>query len=228
MYTVNSPYPRIKKLWGLLEYKLQWTLTLRGWLLILLSFFTFFTVILTQIQPFLAIQAPIKADALLIEGWVADRVIQGAVEEFNKGNYKVIIATGSPIYRGSFLTSYKNYAELTAATLTHLDVDTEKIIVLPTPDVVKDRTAAAATMVKEWLAHSNLGVQSLNIYSFDVHTRRSWFIYQKVLGDDIGVGAISYPNMTYESNYWWASSAGFRSVTDEAIAYFYAKFIWRS
>lgn len=213
-------------MWGLLEYKLQWTLTLRGWLLILLSLFTFYSNSYSD-STLLAMQAPIKADALLIEGWVVDQVIKGAVEEFNKGSYKVIIATGSPIYRGSFLTPYKNYAELTAATLIHLGVNTEKIIVLPTPDTVKDRTAAAAIMVKEWLAHSNLGIESLNVYSFDVHTRRSWLIYQQVLGNDIGVGAIAHQNLTYEPKYWWTSSAGFRAVTDEAIAYFYAKFIWR-
>jgi hypothetical protein len=32
---------------------------------------------------------PIQADALLVEGWVGDSVLQGAAAEFEQGNYQI-------------------------------------------------------------------------------------------------------------------------------------------
>jgi len=65
----------------------------------------------------------------------------------------------------------------------------------------------------------------LNIYSLDVHTRRSWLIFKQVLMPKFKVGAIAYSSPGYNTQYWWTSSEGFRSVLSEAFAYFYARFI---
>jgi hypothetical protein len=214
-------------LWGLLEYKPQWTISLKGWLLLLIINTIILFVVLTRIQPFLALQSPIQpADAILLEGWVGDPIIAGAAKEFQQGNYKLIITTGTDIYRGSWLSEYKNYADLSAATLTNLGIPAEKIVSLASPNTKKDRTAAAALTVKQWLEENDANLNSINIYSFDVHTRRSWWIYKKVFGPRFQVGAIAHPNIYYESQRWWESSAGFRSVTEEALAYVYARFFW--
>lgn len=214
--------PKILRIWGLLEYKSQWTLTVKGWLLLVLFSLTLIIIFVTQIHSFLAVQAPIKADALLIEGWVSDSVIKGAVAEYQQGRYQVIITTGQSLDRGSFLSQYQNYAELTAATLIVLGIPQDKIIPIPIPATKINRTATAAKTVQNWLNHSNLKIKSMNIYSFDVHTRRSWLLYEKMLSPNIKVGAIAHPSDYYDPNFWWAYSAGFRSITNEALAYFYA------
>ncbi|WP_245927461.1 ElyC/SanA/YdcF family protein [Aphanothece hegewaldii] len=210
------------KLWGLLEYKPQWTLTLKGWFLLVLFLLTLTMIVVTQIHSFLAVQSPIKADALLIEGWVSDSVIKGAVTEYNQEHYQVIITTGLPLDRGFYLSQYKNYAELTAATLTALGIPQNKIIPIAIPVTKTNRTATAAKTVKDWLTHSEIKIKSINIYSFDVHTRRSWLLYQKRLSPDLKVGAIAHLAEDYDPHFWWTYSAGFRSISNEALAYVYA------
>ncbi len=212
--------------WGLLEYKPRWSLTLKAWLIIISSLMAFLGLIINRAPYFLAIQAPIKADALLIEGWTGDTVIEAGVEEFLKGGYKYIITTGVKIYRGSSLLPYKNYADSAKAIIIASGIEPDKVIAIPTPVVNRDRTAASAIEVKERLLKKDLEIKSLNIYSFDVHTRRSYLIYKKVLGKDFALGAISYLNTDYDPRRWWASSMGFRYITGESLAYIYARFIW--
>ncbi|MBR8830654.1 MAG: hypothetical protein N5P05_000846 [Chroococcopsis gigantea SAG 12.99] len=212
--------------WGLLEYKPQWSLTWKAWLILIGFLSALIVLVINKIPEFLAIVSPIEADALLIEGWAGDPVIEGGVQEFFQGNYKFIITTGFPLYRGSFLLPYKSYAELAKVTAIKLGVEPDKVEAIPTSVVDRDRTAAAALAVKDWLLKSDAKIKSLNIYSFDVHTRRSYLIYKKVLGDDFLVGAIAYLNKDYDHQRWWASSMGFRYIIEESLAYIYARLIW--
>lgn len=223
---MTEPEKTTPNLGGILEYKPQWSLTWKGWLLLALIGALIFWFTVTRVQGFLAIQKPIKADALLIEGWVDDRVIEGAIEEFYRGDYRSIIVTGMPFYRGGYLREYKNQAEAITATLVKLGIPPDRILPVSIPEVKKDRTAAMALGVKEKLFQEKLKIRSINIYSFDVHTRRSYLIYQRVLKPRIRVGAIAHPNTGYDPDRWWTSSTGFRSVIEEAIAYIYARFLW--
>lgn len=223
MSKLPYPYPTVKKFWGLVEYRPRWTLTLRAWIVLFLAIASFGTVVATQVQPFLAISMPVKAEALLLEGWVNDDVIQGAAEAFKQDGYQLIFTTGSPLARGRYLSEYKSYAELTAATLIALGVDREKVIPIPTPQVATNRTAATAEAVRDWLSRSQIKIKGLNVYSYDTHTRRSWLAFQQVLEPEIKVGAIAYPSPSYNPQRWWSSSEGFRSVFSEAIAYSFMK-----
>jgi hypothetical protein len=224
---MNGTANHLSIFWGLLEYKPQWSLTWKAWLLLIVCAGLIFAFVITRIHSFLAPQAPLKAEALLIEGWVTDSVIIGGMEEFKRGNYQWIIATGTPIYKGFFLTEYRNHAEITRATLITLGIDPEQIITVAIPEVKKDRTATMAMAVKQQLQQLKLPIKAINIYSFDVHTRRSYLIYQRILQPEIKVGAIAHINSSYEPRQWWTSSMGFRSVTEEAIAYIYARLIWK-
>jgi hypothetical protein len=51
-------------------------------------------------------------------------------------------------------------------------------------------------------------------------------LYQRAFGEKIKVGIICSPDKGYDAKKWWLSSKGFRAVTDEIIAYAYAKFIF--
>ncbi|NES73891.1 MAG: YdcF family protein, partial [Okeania sp. SIO2D1] len=131
--------------------------------------------------------------------------------------------------KGYYLSEYNNFAELTAATLIALGVDPDRVVAIPTPQVVKYSTAASAIAVKEWLATSNLKVDSINIYTLGPHARRSWMIYRNIFSPDIQVGVIALEPKGYNPNRWWQSSAGMRTVVGEAIAYFYTRFVnWKS
>ena len=181
----------------------------------------------TQVHSFLAYSKPIKADALVVEGWLNDEALLGALVEFNRGNYQLLITTGLPLPRGTYLSQYKTTAELTAATLMALGFEQNKLVVVPAPKVLKDRTEASAVALRQWLTETGKTIHSINLYSQDVHTRRSWLLFKRVLEPEVQVGAIANPTADYDTRYWWTTSTGARSVLSETIAYFYSKlFRW--
>lgn len=219
--------PKITKFWGLLEYKPQWSLSLKAWLILGLVLGISSYVFVTQINAFLLVSKPLKnAEVLLVEGWLIDPALKGAFEEYQKGNYQRMITTGSPIERGAFITHYTSFADVAADSLIKMGIDPQKIVPITASSVDIDRTAAAAIAVKEWLKTSKLSIQSINLYSYDIHTRRSRLIYQTILSPEVKVGAIAHYSPYYDHRYWWTSSYGLKSMINEIIGYFYTRFIW--
>jgi hypothetical protein len=214
-----------QKFWGVIDYQPRWGLTIRGWLIVLLGSILAIALMGLKLETFLAYNRPVTADVLVVEGWVGDGSIEGAIVEFARGKYQLLITTGIPLGRGKYLTEYKNFAKLSEATLITLGFDPAKIQAIPTPNVERDRTLASAIAVETWLESSTLQVDAINIYTDDVHARRSWMLYKKVFEPEIAVGAIAHPAVDYDPQFWWASSEGFRKVFSEGIAYIYAKFL---
>jgi DUF218 domain len=228
MYGDRQQYskPKFKKIFGLVEYRPKWSLTKRGWGVFLAIIISVFSFGLSYIQPFLAYSQPIQtADALVVEGWLDDEPVAGALAEFRRGNYRILVTTGVPILRGTFLSEYKNFAELCAATLISLGADRHKIVPVSTTETKRDRTFSSAIAFGKWLSKSNLPIQAINLYSYDVHARRSWLLYRRVLPSNIALGAIAHPSVSYNPKKWWASSEGIRTVLSETIGYVYAKLV---
>ncbi len=225
-------FARLRKLKikiSLIRRREMWAITREGWVIAIMGLITAMLLIITNIHPFLAVNAPIKAETLVVEGWLPDYAIESAIAEFKKGEYRQLITTGLPLSKGYYLAEYKNYAELAAATFIALGFDKNKVVAVPAPSVVKHRTAASAIALRDWLAASALKVDSINLYSFATHARRSWIIFKEVLKPDIKVGIIAAEPEDYNPQEWWKSSAGFRSVTGEVMAYIYARFIdWKA
>lgn len=216
---------RQTKLWETISRKPRWGLTVRGWLGVLLAIALLFWLLLSKLEPFLAYSAPVEAEILIVEGWIADDGLMGALQEFRRKPYKLLITAGSDFGRGEYLSEYKNFANLSKATLTALGLEPEKIQPVRTPQARRDRTLTSAMAVEEWLQQSELRPQGVNIYTMDVHARRSWLLYRRVLEPEIQVGVISHPPLTYDPQAWWASSEGFRKILGESLAYLYAKFL---
>ena len=227
-YFSSQQSPRIKKFCGLLEYKPRWGLTVQAWLILLFVATLTGLIAIAQIHDFLAVSQPIKAEALILEGWTDDLVIEGAITEFKQGNYQLLLTTGGTIGKGYYLAKYKTLAELAAATLIALKFPPDRIVAIPTPPVKTDRTAASAKAVKEWIYRSKIDIRAVNIYSYDVHTRRSWLIFKTILEPEVKVGAIAHPAIDYDEKKWFTSSAGVRAIISETIAYLYARFIWQA
>jgi hypothetical protein len=217
--------PKIK----LIKRQEMWTLTAQGWAIAVMAiaYLIFFSI--THVQSYLAVTYPIKsAEILVVEGWMPDFAIEQALAEFKKGSYRQIITTGGSIAKGTYLSEYKNFAEVSAATFQKLGLEPEKVVAVPTPSVVKDRSYASAVEFHRWLSNSNLKVKSINLFSLDAHTRRSWLIFKKLLNPEIQVGAIAARTYEYDPKKWWSSSQGVRTVIDETIAYIYARFLsWK-
>jgi hypothetical protein len=158
----------------------------------------------------------------VVEGWVPDHVLKGAVDDFSKNNCIFIFCVGGPIQTGSYLFSYNSFANLTYYRLIKLGVVESKIVAIETDDVKKDRTYESALAIKKWASASGLEMKSINVYTLGAHARRSRFLFQKALGDTVEVGIIGVVEQTFDPKAWWKCSNGFRTVIDETIAYLYA------
>jgi hypothetical protein len=221
----NLKIPKIR----LIKRQQMWTLTVQGWVIAIALIISFISFAITHIHPFLAVSAPIKADILVIEGWIPDFGIEQALTEFNSGSYRQIVTTGGSVDKGYYLAQYNNFAEITAATFKKLGLEPEKVVAVPVTRVIKDRTYASAAEFEQWLSNSDLKVESINLFSFDTHTRRSWLLYKKILAPKIKVGVIAAKTRDYNPNKWWVSSEGVRTVMSETIAYIYARFLnWQA
>jgi hypothetical protein len=199
--------------------------TLVGWLLIFILICVAFCILINSVHPFLSLNKPIEAK-VLVEGWLPDYAVAMAMNEFKKSNYSKLITTGGPLEQGEYLSEYTTFAQLSAATFKKLGLDSNVIVAVPTPEVGKNRTYASACDVKRWIDTSKLSIHSINLVSQGAHSRRSWLLYQRAFGEKIKVGIICSPDKSYDAKKWWMSSKGFRAVTDEIIAYAYAKFIF--
>lgn len=208
----------------LIQRREQWTLTVEGWIVILISIMGLLAIAIANIYPFLSVNQPIAADVLVVEGWMPDYAVEDAMGEFKTGDYRHLIATGTPLSKGYYLAEYKNFAQLTAATFVALGFNPNQLIAVPTPYVKKDRTYASAVALREWLLTSDLNIKSLNLFSLGPHTRRSWLMFKTVLAPEYQIGAIAAAPQEYDAKTWWQYSDGVRTVIGEAIAYIYARF----
>lgn len=201
--------------------------TWRGWtaMALLLSAATWAW--LASVHPFLALHAPVGGEALVVEGWIPDYALRDALREFRARGYPILITTGGPIPEGTAISYQGNYAQLAAATLREFGLPADSIIAVPAPWVRKDRTYAEGAALAEWMRGQGRILHSLDVYSFSAHARRSRLLYSLALGPRTRVGVLSGRDRDYDPERWWAASSGFRSVTDEWIAYLYAKFAFR-
>jgi hypothetical protein len=202
-----------------------WMPTLQGWLVSLgcaVGLITFFVI---KIYSFLAVNLPINADVLVLEGWIQDPDIEKAIAEFERGGYQKLMTIGPPLSEGHYLCQYKSFAELAAATLLALGFDSDKIVTVQTPNVLINRTNTSAVALREWIANSELKIESINLYTFDVHSRRNWQSFKQTLAPNIKVGVIVLEPRSYEPRKWWMYSAGVKAIISETIAYIYARLV---
>ncbi|MEA5503745.1 ElyC/SanA/YdcF family protein [Halotia wernerae UHCC 0503] len=222
MQRKNSQGKKLAKI-RLIKRQEMWTLTAQGWVIFLVAFVSSIFFILTHLYPFLAVNSPIKAaNILVVDGWISDYALEQAAIEFKNNSYQQLVAIGSPVDQGFYLAEYKNFAEIAAATLNKLGVPKEKIVTVITPQVIKDRTHASAVALRQWISDTNLQIESINLFTCDAHSRRSWLIYKNIFAPQIKVGVIAAAPPNYDAKKWWNSSEGVRVIMSETIAYIYA------
>ncbi len=209
-------------LFSLIDKRERWGLTFWGWIVLVLAAPVAGLVCVSNIHGFLAIECPVRGQLLVIEGWIPDYSIPGAISEFENHDYRSLIAVGSPILSGSHLSQFKSYAELTQARLEELGFKKDQMVVIATQDIKRDRTFEAAMMVKRWISGSGAHVKAIDVYTLGAHARRSRLLFKKAFGDDVAVGVIAADDQSYDPKSWWKSSNGARTVVDELIAYLYA------
>ena len=206
--------------------KERWTATLLGQLLKLLILTLLVIIFLKTIHPFLSEVNPVETKTMVLEGFVPDYVVAKAVKMFLEEDYERIIITGKPRIKGSHLDFYENDGEYTAATLSRIGFDMDKVSVIPIKNTVtKDRTYESGKAIKMYL--NNLpDVRSFNLVSIGCHARRSRYLFEKSFDKNMSIGIIAIANKGYDANRWWQTSVGFRQVIQETIAWTYARFFF--
>jgi len=200
--------------------------TWRGWLLLGVIFWVMAIVIIRGAYSFLAVSDTKPGGILVVEGWAADYALERVVTEYRQFSYEKVYVTGGPIERGAPLSQYKTYAELGAATLVALGLSTNAVQPVPGLRVKQDRTYACAVALKKWLNENGTQPTRINLLTVGPHARRSRLLFEKSFGKNTPIGVIAVREPDYDTRHWWRSSQGFRAVTDEAIAYVYARLLF--
>lgn len=181
--------------------------------------------IFLTIHSFLSADKPVDADVLIFEGWIAgtDRALEEAIEEFNRGKYKFIIAVGEPA-NGNKEHGYKdNYAERAAKGLVALGFDESLIHKVTVPPVQKNDTFSMALASRIWLENSGIKVKGINVFTFGAHARKSEAVFKQVFEPDIKAGVISATPLHYNPKYWWMYKRAWKWVFFDFIKYVFAE-----
>jgi hypothetical protein len=203
-----------------------WLPTTLGWLLLLGLLGLIGLVFLQGLYPFLAVNAPLKANLLVVDGWLPDYALEQVYTEFQTGRYPVIVTVGTAITQGYYLIEHKTHADIAAATLVALGVPASQVVAVPVSAVARYRTYNTATALQQWLGSEkaqSINMQSINLCTLGPHARRSRLLFQRKLAPTVQVGVISLKPLEYDPKHWWQSSAGGRVVIGELIGYLYAR-----
>ena len=199
-----------------------WCPTWLGWLIIIALLLITGRLFLLLSVKYLAVNDPVNAKTLVIEGWVDTYVILDALDYYKNNGFDRLIVTGIPITIYEFIAPYRNTAEASIYTLKYYGfTDTIYKANIPT-NIFVDRTYGTGLMVKSLFDKHPEWEKEIDIYSVGVHSRRSRYLFKKALGNEFKVGIISHPDRTFQAETWWKSSKGFRNVSNEMVATPYA------
>jgi hypothetical protein len=113
-----------------------------------------------------------------------------------------------------------------AATLIGFGLKPAEVRAVPAPPTRRDRTFNSAVALATWLKAEGALPSEINLVSVGPHCRRSRMLFEKALGNGVKVGVIPTEPNDYDPARWWRSSAGFRTVTGEVVAYLYARLVF--
>lgn len=213
---------------GLFDRRPRWAPTWRGWVIVVLLLIGGAYATLRTVHPFLAVQAPLSADVLVIEGWIPEYAVAEVADDIRAGRYQYVFTVGGPV-TGVLPPAADDdtHAYVAAKLLQRLGLPGDAIQMVPTPTVGRDRTYHSAHTLKVWLQNHGIVTQQVNVVTLGVHARRSRLLFEKALGPDIDVGIISIRHREYEPEHWWRYSEGVKEVLSEGAAYLYARFLFR-
>lgn len=211
----------------LLVQKPRWSLSWRGWIVLLLALVGFSVLLLLTIHPFLATTHREQTGVLIVEGWIHDYAIRASAEEFRLGKYQQAFTTGGPVSGlGGYLNDYSTSASIGATRLQVAGIPGAQVQMVPCKISGRDRTYSSALALKDWFHQHQLSPSGINVVTEALHARRTRLLFQKAFGQETRVGIIAIPNPDYDSKHWWRYSEGTREVIGETVAYLYAKFFF--
>jgi uncharacterized SAM-binding protein YcdF (DUF218 family) len=216
-----------RALWGLLDRKERWSLSWRGRLVVASALLLASALIFKSVYPFLAITHRVNANILVVEGWIHEYAIRAAVKEFQSNKYQRVFTTGGPaVGSGGYINDFYTSASVGADLLKKCGLPDERLQMVPSRVMDRDRTYGSAVALRDWFLDHNMAVSGIDVVTEDVHARRTRLLFQKAFGKDVQVGIISVANVDYPANRWWHYSQGLKNVVSEFAAYLYARLLF--
>ena len=213
--------------WGLFRRRRIWLPTWRGGFALCALALAACWLLLRSAYPFLAVEAPIHDGVLVVEGWLSDSALEQALAEFKRHPYERLYVTGGPLDQGSFLSEYKTYAQLGAASLRKMGLREDQVEAVPAPFAQQDRTYLSAVALKNWLREHSRSHSRMHVISEGPHARRTRLLFEKAMGDGVTIGITRVPEANYEPKKGGKGRYGVMAVIDEAVAYGYARLLFR-
>src|SRR6266480_1776483 len=226
----SVPLPRatpVRAMWGVFDRKERWSLSWRGRLIVASALLLVGALVLKGVYPFLAITHRVNANILAVEGWIPEYAIRAAVKEFQSNHYARIFTTGGPVEgTGGYINDYCTSASVGADLLKKWGLPDERLQMVPSRVMDRDRTYGSAVALRNWFLDHNMAVSGIDVVTEDVHARRTRLLFQKAFGKDVQVGIIGVANVDYPANRWWWYSEAVKGVGSEALAYAYARLLF--
>jgi hypothetical protein len=204
-----------------------WIPTVWTWLLLLAVCAGAVFFALRHVYGFLAVTRPVGARLLVVEGWMPADELDQSLAVFAKGRYERVLTTGGPIERDCDAPEAATYAERARKYLVRAGLAPDTVIALPSPSSAQERTFLNGVMVREWLTHSGVALDALDVFSSGVHSRRSQVEYGWALGPKVKVGVWSAEPSGYDRDAWWRTSYGAKEVLGEAISWLWIELWFR-
>lgn len=208
---------------ALVERRLRWGLTWRGWLALLAIVAAAATYGFRHMLDFLAVRDPVPAHVLVIESWLGDIDLDAAVAICRGGHYDRVYLTGGPLEYSDPMHKYQTYPELLDLDLIDRGIPAHLLVPVPAPREKRDRTYSSALALRRWfLAHGG-PPPALDIVTTAQHSRRTRLLFEHALGDRVRIGMIPIWSPDFDHHRWWRSSQGAKEVLVEMIGYLYAR-----
>jgi DUF218 domain len=171
-------------------------------------------------ESYLAFTHRVPADILAVDGWIGRQGLRAAVDEFERGGYRFIIASGG-LTSGRWEDKPSSYAEMAAGEMIRLGVPKEKLVVATSENTEGHRTFESAVAVWRALRDAGIKFKALNVFTLGPHARRSALVYAKVNSPELKIGAIGWQPNEYKTEPWWRSSERSRELLEETVGYLY-------
>ena len=208
----------------LMRRRMVWVPTLPGALLLLALLVLVVIGLAHGAGGFLAVEAPARgtdrqgARTLVVEGWLKPAELAQAVDAFRRGRYTRIVTTGGPLAGDEDPADGADYALRAAGWLRTHGLGDATIVAVPAPPTTRDRTWHNAVALRDWARARAAPLAAIDLFTADIHARRSRQLYRTALGDAVEVGVIGAASREFDPAHWWRSSAGTKAVMGELLS----------
>ena len=164
-------------------------------------------------ESFLASTHRVPADVLVVEGWIGPQGIRAAVDEFEQGGYRYIVASGGPPSGWGWLDKSTSFAVMAGREMMRLGIPKERLVVAASENTETRHTFESAVTVWRALRDAGIKPKDINVFTFGAHARRSALVFAKVNSQGPKIGVIGWLPTDYKTDS--------REFLDETLGYLY-------